>query len=81
MFRLFRADLTFQYVTKTQTQMHLVHSAADRSYVQPLNKGTVQPTVGFLSLVLLSSQSFPNSQNQSTMGVTKLLASLFCQSA
>lgn len=39
MFRLFRADLTFQYVTKTQTQMHLVHSAADRSYVRRLNQG------------------------------------------
>lgn len=71
--------LTFQYVTKTQTQMHLVHSAADGSCVQPLNQWHNATNHGIPEFGSRKFSEFPNSQNQNIMGVTELLASLLYQ--
>lgn len=61
--------------------MHPVHSAADRSYVQPLNQWHNATNFGIPEFGSLKFSEFSNSQNQSIMGATELLAILFCQSA
>lgn len=47
--------------------MHLVHWAADRSYVQPLNQRHNATNFGIPEFGSLKFSEFSNSQNQSIM--------------
>ena len=61
--------------------MHLVHPAADWPCVQPLNQWHNATNFGIPEFGSLKFSEFSNSQNQSIMGETGLLACLSSQSA
>lgn len=73
--------LTFQYVTKIQTQIQLAHSAADRSYIQPLNQRHNATNCGIPEFGSLKFSEFSQLLEPKQMVVTAPLASLLCLSA